>query len=169
MITSAAPSTYSDEYVGSSPATHSPQPSVDDAVALDLGPHEQDAPAGLRAEAGLERGDEREADLPQLARSGRSRCTSGGDEVVAVAGEADDGAPAASGPPSSRADAVAPRVGLGGVGAPQHDDVVGRRHGDRPGRVGLAATSVGPPSPTAHATSRRSLSSPALMASSIGP
>ncbi len=27
-MTSAAPSTYSDEYVGSSPATHSPHPSV---------------------------------------------------------------------------------------------------------------------------------------------
>ena len=40
------------------------------AVALDLGPHEQDPAAGLGSEAGLERGDERQTDLPQLAQSG---------------------------------------------------------------------------------------------------
>ena len=71
MITSAAPSTYSDEYVGSSPATHSPHPSVTRAVVLDLGADEQDAPAGLHAEAGAERRDEREPDLAQLADSRR--------------------------------------------------------------------------------------------------
>ena len=38
----------------------------DGAVVLDLGPHEQDAPAGLHAEAGLERRDEGQPDLAQL-------------------------------------------------------------------------------------------------------